>query len=468
VPTSVTIPAGQTSATFTVTTLDDGLLDGPQSVLIQASGVTQGTWGTTLNVLDGTKFLTLSVSSSTILENGGVLTGTTTGTVIRAPFMVGAVTVSLSSGDVTAATVPLSVVIPDGADRASFTITAVDDTLLDSTQAATLTAISPGFVSGNGVVNVASDEADTLVVDLVNDVSDGNTTPGNVSLREAVVLAAANTTHPSLITFSSAASSPFNGPARAKILLLSTLNISSSLTIRAPASGVILDRSNGGQLMTTDGSNKFIRLENLTLKNGSISSVGANGGGIFNTANLILAGYTLAGNKVDGAGSAGGAIYQSSGTLGIYNSTLSGNSAPYVIGNGGGIYLAGGITRIIHSTLTRNFPDGISGSGDGLTVINSIFHDNNGTSIDGSYTLEGKNIVTGISGIPTGSGTLIRTDPLLAALANNGGPSDTCLPGSGSPALNAGLTQVSFSPRKFGVFEVKTRVFSRFLGNGFS
>jgi hypothetical protein len=30
------------------------------------------------------------------------------------------------------------------------------------------------------------------------------------------------------------------------------------------------------------------------------------------------------------------------------------------------------------------------------------------------------------------------------------------------------LTQVSFSPRKFGVFEVKTRVFSRFLGNGFS
>jgi predicted nucleic acid-binding protein len=30
------------------------------------------------------------------------------------------------------------------------------------------------------------------------------------------------------------------------------------------------------------------------------------------------------------------------------------------------------------------------------------------------------------------------------------------------------LAQVSLSPRKFGVFEVKTRVFSRFLRNGFS
>jgi hypothetical protein len=34
--------------------------------------------------------------------------------------------------------------------------------------------------------------------------------------------------------------------------------------------------------------------------------------------------------------------------------------------------------------------------------------------------------------------------------------------------IEAELTQVSFSPRKFGVFEVKTRVFSRFIENRLS
>jgi hypothetical protein len=435
-PATITLPAGAASASFNLTTSDDGLLDGNQTVGLReaASGYQTNTGSFT--VLDAAKFFTVTMSPTTILENGGVLTGVTRGTVTRAPFTVGAVTVNLVSNDPSSATVPATVVIPDGATSVTFPVTAVDDALLEPAITVTITANSSGFFNGTGTVSVVSDEGSPIVVDLNNDISDGNTTAGNVSLREAAALAASSTAQPSVITFNTAVGSPFAGPGRAVILLNSSLDIGANLTIRAPSTGVILDRQSLGRVMNNTGG-KFIRLENLTLKNGLFRAGGAAGGGILNSANLTLVNCTLTGKSSAGGGATGGAIQQSSGTLGLFNGTVSVNPAS-TNGDGGGLYPAGGITRIVHSTITGNSPDGISGSGS-LSVINSIVHNNNGSSIEGNYTLEGVSIITGGAGTSSGSGTKLTGDPLLGALANNGGPSDTQLPGAGSPALDAGM-----------------------------
>ncbi len=63
-PTSITIPAGQASASFSVNAVDDTILDGVQQVLVSvsASGYVGGS--TTLSVLDAEAVqLTLNRSS---------------------------------------------------------------------------------------------------------------------------------------------------------------------------------------------------------------------------------------------------------------------------------------------------------------------------------------------------------------------------------------------------------------------
>jgi uncharacterized repeat protein (TIGR01451 family) len=94
----------------------------------------------------------------------------------------------------------------------------------------------------------------------------------------------------------------------------------------------------------------------------------------------------------------------------VSNSTVVGNSAS----SGGGIY------RSV-----------------GLTLRNSIVADNTGGQIAGSGTItsNGKNLVEG--GCSGCSGLDLTADPVLGALANNGGDSYTHALLSGSPALNA-------------------------------
>ena len=67
--------------------------------------------------------------------------------------------------DTSEATVPATVIISDGADSASFTVTAVDDALAgvaDGTQTVTFTASADGLAAGTADVQVTDD--DTLLV----------------------------------------------------------------------------------------------------------------------------------------------------------------------------------------------------------------------------------------------------------------------------------------------------------------
>ena len=186
VPSSVTILANQTSASFAVSAVDDALLDGTQTVTITAStaGLANGTG--TVNVTD-LETLSLTISPTAINENGGVATGTVTRSSTNNN---SALLVTLASSDTGEATVPASVTIPAGAASANFTITGVDDVLSDRTQSVVITATGAGFVGTSAGIDVLDDEP-VLTLTLANDLlaENGGTVTGTVT-RSALNLSA--------------------------------------------------------------------------------------------------------------------------------------------------------------------------------------------------------------------------------------------------------------------------------------
>ncbi|HEX3148672.1 MAG TPA: Ig-like domain-containing protein [Gemmataceae bacterium] len=141
VPATVTIPAGQASATFAIAAVDDTIPDGTQTVQLTASA--SGLTATAnVNVTDNEPpgpALDVTLNRTSVLEQTGA--GAVTGTVTRyGVSLTQALTVNLSSSDTTEATVPATVTIPAGQASATFAIATVDDTFTDGTQAVTITA----------------------------------------------------------------------------------------------------------------------------------------------------------------------------------------------------------------------------------------------------------------------------------------------------------------------------------------
>ncbi|MCC6298767.1 MAG: hypothetical protein IT314_05685, partial [Anaerolineales bacterium] len=197
----------------------------------------------------------------------------------------------------------------------------------------------------------------------------------------------------------------------------------------------------------------------LTVTNSTLSgnSAGLDGGGILNDDTLTVTNSTLSGNS---AGGDGGGIENDDGDLTVTNSTLSGNSAG---DDGGGIYTDGTAT-VTNSTLSGNSAVWWGGgiiSYDVLTVTNSTLSGNsagvNGGGIYNYYILEYSNTIianstggdcyNGSGVIGTNVNNLVKdgscsatfnSDPNLAPLADNGGPTQTHALLAGSSAIDTG------------------------------
>src|SRR5262245_53278052 len=113
VPSSVTIPAGASSATFAITT---GAVGTATDVTILAARST--TLQQTIQLLPPGALSSLSLSPSTV-TGGETSQGTVT---LASPAPAGGVVVSLASTDTTVATVPASITVPAGASSATFTV----------------------------------------------------------------------------------------------------------------------------------------------------------------------------------------------------------------------------------------------------------------------------------------------------------------------------------------------------------
>ena len=102
----------------------------------------------------------VTIDKAFMSENGGTAVGTVTRTSSN---LSGAVTAILTSSDTTEATVPASVLIPDGQRSITFPITAVDDSLFDRTQTVTISATTAGYTDGLRTIKVTDDEGPDIL-----------------------------------------------------------------------------------------------------------------------------------------------------------------------------------------------------------------------------------------------------------------------------------------------------------------
>lgn len=202
---------------------------------------------------------------------------------------------------------------------------------------------------------------------------------------------------------------------------------------------------------------------------GGPTGPGGDGGGIANLAGgaLRLDASTLSGNRSgdgatfmgsSGADGRGGGLF-CVGDCTLNNVTLSGNevgtSAVGLTAQGGGLFVAGGTSRLRNVTVAGNIANstggGIARSAGTIRPRNSLFAGNTGgaspdcASATAGVVTEGYNLIrvnngcaSSFSGTDQEGTSAAPLEPLLAALAANGGPTDTRALGAGSPAIDRG------------------------------
>ena len=147
VPPTVTIPVGQSSATFLIDAVDDQDLDGDVfgvQVLATASGYVDAE-SAGITVTDQEPRLELSTLSSDVNENDGTVNITVSR--LDSSSLASAQTVTLVSSDPASVSVPPTFLIPVGQISATFVATISQDDVLDGTQTVTITATDANTVN---------------------------------------------------------------------------------------------------------------------------------------------------------------------------------------------------------------------------------------------------------------------------------------------------------------------------------
>ena len=171
-PTTLVIPAGQTSATGPLEIADDALLDGPQLVRIEATAPAFNRSEATFTVNDDESAeLTLTLPP-VMTEDQGTLVGQ--GLVEVSEPVDEDVVVTLASQDESELRVPSSVTVSAGTSSAAFDLTAVDDSLLDGDVTVDVIATVVGWTGGSTQVELRDNEAPNLSLTVPVEVSEGD------------------------------------------------------------------------------------------------------------------------------------------------------------------------------------------------------------------------------------------------------------------------------------------------------
>ncbi len=197
------------------------------------------------------------------------------------------------------------------------------------------------------------------------------------------------------------------------------------------------DSTISGNFASEDGGGIYNGLDPVTISGSTITNntAGDDGGAIINYGTLSISDTTITGNTAQGGtnGLGGGAILQdysgdATAELHLTNVTLAGNN--HQTAGGDGILLTDGPTFMTNTIIAGNGTQNCSGP---------------------MFTSSGNNLEDSNSCNLTGSGDLINTDPMLDALADNGGSTLTMALQSGSPAINAGNDSSCASTDQRGV-----------------
>lgn len=176
--TSISIPAGSTSASITLTAVQDVAAESGETVIIDISSVTNatesGTQQKTVTITDddSAPTVTLSSGSSSISEAAG----STTITATLSSSTTSTVTVNLSfSGTATVTsdyTLSTSISIPSGSTSASITLTAVQDVATEGTETVIVDISSVTNATESGTqqvtVSITDDESSSTSDAIIN------------------------------------------------------------------------------------------------------------------------------------------------------------------------------------------------------------------------------------------------------------------------------------------------------------
>jgi hypothetical protein len=407
-----------------------------------------------------------------------------------------AVDYSLSGGSLSGTGKTRSVIIPVGMSFVDITLTALDDTHAEADEILKLNLADGNYkvdtTNNNATVTIAAN--DTGVINTSDDTTGTDYTKMEGSLRQALINANA---------FAGTDNITFNLPTGSQTINLTGAlpDINGDLTIinTTGANNLTVRRDTGGDyriFTVNDGVNATF--DGLTITNGSGKSESKYeglilGGGIFNDGGtLTVTNSIISGNSAE----FGGGIFNDGGTLTVTNNTISRNSAQQ---DGGGIYNYIGTLTVTNSTISANSAQqdggGIFNNDSTLTVTNSTISGNsaqqggggifnNGTvkakntiiakntansspDFFGTLTSQGYNLIGNVGtnnfasnttgdvyGDPNNttmpnSGAVesaTAIDPKLGSLTNNGGSTQTMALLSGSPAINAGDTDLTSVP----------------------
>ena len=235
VPSTVTILAGQTLTNFSITIVNDNLLNGSRTVTLTGSATGYAN-GTAPIVINDSKTATLTVSVPTpVSETAGTVQGTLG---ISAPPDV-AVTVSMTSSNTASLQVPSTVTIPAGQTSVNFAITIVDDHLINGDQQATITAHVTNWTDGTAAVLIQ--EADNqLTLALPTTVYVGAAATATVSIGGTTTTAVTVTLtsdNPARLTVSSPITIPAGSTSATFTLTAPTASGGATANISATAVG---------------------------------------------------------------------------------------------------------------------------------------------------------------------------------------------------------------------------------------
>jgi hypothetical protein len=195
--------------------------------------------------------------------------------------------------------------------------------------------------------NWVSVEPGMILVSTAADENDANYSLGDLSLREALALAATSAGTDTIVF----------QPTITEIPLNSQLTINSDVNIVGRGAQLLELDAQGGSRVFTVNSGVTASLSRVTITGGLVTGTN-DGGGIYNSGTLDLDSVVLVDNE---SAHYGGAIYNSGGVLRINDTTLEAN----VAARGAGVYY------------NRNLGVG------SLTVSNSAFLDNDASGHGG-------------------------------------------------------------------------------------
>ena len=156
VPATVILHAGQTTANFNVTMVDDHVIQGNRPITVTAQMDNWTSGSATLTDLEDDAALTVTLPTSgwegqTLANAGTVQLGGTLPT---------SLTVSLASSDPTELSVPSTVTIPAGQRTATFNVTLLDNGLRTGPLSEQVTATAAGVTGGSATMLVNDSDVD--------------------------------------------------------------------------------------------------------------------------------------------------------------------------------------------------------------------------------------------------------------------------------------------------------------------